>query len=62
MHSELMKKLRTFRTSDDGVTLVEYALALTLAITVGTATLTGLSGDVTTEMDAACNTLSGANC
>jgi hypothetical protein len=31
-------------------------------VTVGTATLVGLAGDVQGEMDAACVVMSGANC
>lgn len=62
MRATLMKKLRSFRRDEEGVTLVEYGIALVLAVTVGTATLVGLAGDVQGEMDAACNVMSGANC
>lgn len=62
MRSALMKKLRTFRSDDEGVTLVEYGIALTLAVLVGTATLAGLGADVQGEMDDACTVLSGGVC
>jgi len=62
MRASLMKKLRSFRGDEEGVTLVEYGVALVLAVTVGTVTLTGLATDVQGEMDSACNVMSGANC
>ena len=62
MRATLMKKLRSFRRDEEGVTLVEYGIALILAVTVGTVTLTGLANDVKGEMDGACNVMSGANC
>ena len=57
MRATLMKKLRSFRSDEEGVTLVEYGTALVLAVVVGTATLTGLAGDVQVSMDNACNVL-----
>ena len=36
MRATLMKKLRSFRHDEEGVTLVEYGIALVLAVTVGT--------------------------
>ena len=62
MRASLMKRLRSFRRDEEGVTLVEYGVALILAVTVGTATLIGLAGDVQGEMNAACVTISGAIC
>lgn len=62
MRATLMKKLRSFRRDEEGVTLVEYGIALVLAVTVGVVTLQGLAGDVTGQMNAACNAMSGANC
>jgi len=58
----LKKTFRSFRRDEEGVTLVEYGVALMLAVTVGTITLTGLAGDVRGEMDTACVTISGAAC
>ena len=50
MRATILKLLSRFRRSDAGVTLVEYGIALTLAVLVGTLALTTLAGDVTTEM------------
>ena len=58
MRSTLMKKLRSFRNDDEGVTLVEYGIGLTLAVVVGTFLLTNLGGNVKGEMQAACKILS----
>ncbi|MGL4279654.1 MAG: Flp family type IVb pilin [Albidovulum sp.] len=57
MRSALMKKLRAFRKDDDGVTLVEYGVALTLAVAVGIGALTGLGTTVSGKMDGACNVM-----
>lgn len=59
MRATLMKKLRSFRSNDEGVTLVEYGIALVLAVTVGTSTLLLLAGDVTGQMDKACVAITG---
>lgn len=45
--------LKTFRRSEDGVTLVEYGIAITLAIVVGGAALGGLGGGISTAMNVA---------
>ena len=50
MRATILKLLGRFRRDDAGVTLVEYGIALTLAVIVGTAALTILAGDVTGEM------------
>ena len=50
MRTTILKLLSRFRRSDAGVTLVEYGIALTLAVIVGTLALTTLAGDVTGEM------------
>lgn len=57
MRSALMKKLRSFRNDEEGVTLVEYGIAIVLAVVVGTSTLGLLASDVTGQMDAACNVI-----
>lgn len=46
MRISLMKRLRCFRKDDEGVTLVEYGIALVVAVTVGTAALTALGNKV----------------
>ena len=50
MRTTILKLLSRFRRDDAGVTLVEYGIALTLAVIVGTAALTTLANDVTGEM------------
>ena len=57
MRATLMKKLRSFRRDEEGVTLVEYGIALVLAVVVGTSTLSLLAQDVEGQMDAACNVM-----
>lgn len=42
MRSVLLKNLRAFCKDDDGVTLVEYGIAVTLAVAVGTLALSSL--------------------
>ncbi len=62
MRSVLLKNLRAFCKEDEGVTLVEYGIALTLAIAVGTGALAGLGTVIGGEMDGACTAMSGAVC
>ncbi len=64
MRDLLLKKWIQFRYSDEGVTLVEYGIALILGVTLGTAALAGLATVIGGEMDAACNVMLGttANC
>ncbi len=50
MYNLLKNKFASFRSNDDGATLVEYGIALTLAITLGTGALVALSGNVGTSM------------
>ena len=50
MRATILKLLSRFRRDDAGVTLVEYGIALTLAVIVGTLALTTLARDVTGEM------------
>lgn len=49
----IKKALATFSRDEDGATLVEYGIALGLAITLGAGALTLLAGDVGASMDAA---------
>jgi len=45
-----VQRIRTFAACDSGVTLVEYGIALILAITLGTAALTDLGTAVDTQI------------
>lgn len=47
------------RRSEEGATLVEYGIALGLAVTVGASALLILSGDVTNKMSEASVALGG---
>ena len=53
MFNSATKLLSTFRRDEDGATLVEYGIALTLAILVGGTALTALAGNVSGSMSAA---------
>jgi len=50
MNDYLLKKWIDFRHCDEGVTLVEYGIAIILAVTVGTAALAALGLGVTNQM------------
>jgi Flp pilus assembly pilin Flp len=50
MRTQLSQLLRRFARDDRGVTLVEYGIALILAIAVGTTALANLGGEVSTQM------------
>ena len=58
MRTTILKLLSRFRRDDAGVTLVEYGIALTLAVIVGTTALTLLGADVIGEMTQAGNIMS----
>ena len=63
MMLRLNKALRRFRREDDGATLVEYGIAITLAVAVGTFMLSELGTAITGEMQAACEVMEGTgNC
>ena len=49
--------LSAFRRDEDGATLVEYGIALTLAILVGGTALTQLGNDVSASMTSASGAL-----
>lgn len=53
MYDTILKTFIRLRHSDEGATLVEYGIALSLAITLGTAALVALSGEVGASMTAA---------
>lgn len=62
MMIRLKKALRRLNRDEDGVTLVEYGIALTLAVAVGTFLLTNLGDAIQGEMSLACSTMAtGAN-
>ncbi len=60
MRDALTKFLARFRKDEEGVTLVEYGIALILAVTVGVTVLGGLAADVDAQMDAACDQMNGS--
>ena len=67
MRTALLNTFARFRKDEKGVTLVEYGIALVLAVSVGTLALAGLAGGVDARMDGACGVLTGtavdaANC
>lgn len=53
MYDTLLKTFIRLRHNDEGATLVEYGIALSLAITLGTAALITLAGEVSGSMTAA---------
>ncbi len=53
MQEKLFSLWTRFLRCESGVTLVEYGLAVTLAILVGTAAFTFLADDITDAMSAA---------
>lgn len=64
MRNALVKTFARLRRDEKGVTLVEYGIALILAVTVGAATLGGLATKVQGKMNSACGALTtaGTNC
>ncbi|TNC59234.1 Flp family type IVb pilin [Rubellimicrobium roseum] len=60
MRNALVNTFARLRKDEKGVTLVEYGIALVLAITVGGVLLTSLGNGVTEQMGDACAAL-GAN-
>jgi pilus assembly protein Flp/PilA len=53
MYDKLLTLWIRFRHDDEGVTLVEYGVAVALAVAVGTGALTLLGTDITDAMGAA---------
>lgn len=53
MYDKLLNEWIRFRHCDDGATLVEYGIALGLAITLGVGALATLAGEVGGSMTAA---------
>lgn len=50
MLNKLLNVVARFRRDDEGVTLVEYGVAVALAVFVGTGALVTLGGSVETSM------------
>ncbi|MEX5729753.1 pilus assembly protein Flp/PilA [Rhodovulum iodosum] len=59
MRIDLSKALKKFRRSESGATLVEYGIALILAIAVGGTLLTNLATAVQTQMTDAADQMTG---
>lgn len=57
MFKFLSSKLRSFRRDEEGVTLVEYGIAVILAVVVGTGALIILGGDIEKMLGAASSVL-----
>ena len=53
MKDVLLQKWISFRHCDEGVTLVEYGVAVALAVAVGTGALLILGGTINTTLTAA---------
>jgi len=53
MRDYLLKEWVRFRHCDEGVTLVEYGIAIALAVGLGTVALTTLAGEISAAMGAA---------
>ena len=50
MYDKLLNLMIRFRHDDEGVTLVEYGVAVALAVAVGTLALTALGDNITVAM------------
>ena len=53
----MRKIFQIFRRSESGATLVEYGVALILAIILGAGALTTLAGNVSTQMGDGCTAM-----
>ncbi|MDE0589520.1 hypothetical protein OU789_06255 [Halocynthiibacter sp. C4] len=53
MRDMILKTFIRLRHDDEGVTLVEYGIAIALAVTLGVGALTTLGGEIGTAMGAA---------
>ncbi|MEC8582448.1 MAG: Flp family type IVb pilin [Pseudomonadota bacterium] len=53
MKDMILKTMVAFQSDERGVTLVEYGIALALAVTLGVAALSTLGGEVSGAMGAA---------
>ncbi|MGR3321634.1 MAG: Flp family type IVb pilin [Pseudooceanicola sp.] len=57
MRDFIISNLRRIRLNDEGVTLVEYGLAMAVALGVSAASYTLLSGNIGGSMDASANVM-----
>ena len=57
MRDNFLKLLSKFRRDESGVTLVEYGIAIALAVALGTAALTTLGDEIEGGMIAAGNAM-----
>ncbi|OOY21402.1 hypothetical protein BMI86_02175 [Thioclava sp. DLFJ5-1] len=48
-----LASLRRLKKDEEGVTVVEYGIALSVALGIGSAIYTGLAGDIELSMEAA---------
>ncbi|WP_078530122.1 hypothetical protein [Thioclava sp. L04-15] len=48
-----LKTLRDLKNDEEGVTVVEYGIALSVALGIGAAIYAGLAGDIELAMEAA---------
>ena len=53
MQDFILKTIVSFRSDERGVTLVEYGIAIALAVTLGAGALTLLGGEIGVAMGAA---------
>lgn len=53
MRDAILKTMIAFKHDDRGVTLVEYGIAIALAVTLGTLALATLAGEIGVAMGAA---------
>lgn len=60
MYEAVLNTWIRFRHCDDGATLVEYGIALGLAVTLGAGALLTLAGDVGGSMSAAGSAMPGS--
>ena len=55
----MIKLLKTFKKSEDGAAMVEYAIALLVAAGIGVATFTTMGGAAGANAELACDALTG---
>lgn len=58
---KITKKIQPFVDNETGATLVEYGVALLLAVIVGGVTLSALANQTNSNLETACDTLTPAS-
>jgi Flp pilus assembly pilin Flp len=53
----IMKKLRQFKSNEEGASMVEYGVALLVVVAVGVTLMNALGTNVAANVDEACETL-----